>query len=412
MLDEQTWNHLLKTIKGKIMAPKQEEQEQVWYSTGCDVLDCNVGGGVGLGFPGGKVINIVGDSSSGKTLLAWEIIASAVHRYKGKLKKILNDAEYGNTFDPELMYGIKMAEDEIIHSRTVEDMFCHYKLWLEELQPDDVGIYIVDSLDGLTSEENEKRAEDRVKVYSGTKKKMEGSYQMGAAKFLSQEFFKGVTEATSKKNVLLIIISQTRQNIDPFSFEDKVRSGGEALNFYAHTCLWLANIKKFKKKELVYGVYVRAKTKKSKTPRPYRVSEFPILFDYGIDNIGANVDFLWELRTETGDLAKDKMCLWNGIEPTVANLTAIIKESDTWEAFTKAYGKSAAKKSDLSAFIDKDPDAKKLYDKKIGKALTRDEMIKWVEENNKQKELSNKVFMKWESLEAEVKSDRKAKYGN
>ena len=401
---------LLNEIKGKIMAVKKETEPGIWYSTGCDILDLVVGGGVGMGYPGGKVINIVGDSSSGKTLLAWELLANASRKYGSRLQMRLDDAEYGNTFDPEALFGLKVKDGDILHSRTVEDMFCEYKLFLESLKPEEVGIYIVDSLDGLTSEENEKRAEDRVKVYTGTKKKMEGSYQMGAAKFLSQEFFKGITENTSKKNVLLIIISQTRDNIDPFSFEDKVRAGGRAMDFYAHTCLWLANIKKFKKKELVFGVYIRAKTKKSKTPRPYRVCEFPILFDYGIDNIGSNVDFLFDLRTDTGDVKKDATCVWNGKEPNMTELSQFIKDQEQWDEFGKYASKTNFKREHLVSFIEKSPALKKAYTNKFGTALSRDDMIKWIEDNNSQEELTKKAVEKWEQLELEVKTNRKAKY--
>jgi RecA/RadA recombinase len=78
------------------------------------------------------------------------------------------------------------------------------------------------------------------------------------------------------------------------SFEKFSRTGGKALDFYCHTVLWLANINKLKKKGRSVGVTIKAKTTKSKTPRPYREIFFPILFDYGIDSVTASMDFLFD----------------------------------------------------------------------------------------------------------------------
>ena len=90
----------------------------------------------------------------------------------------------------------------------------------------------------------------------------------------------------------LSIVSQTRDNIDPMSPQKKSRSGGKALKFYATHELWLANGGAIKKKERIIGVKCKVKVSKNKLTGKVREVEFPIYYDYGIDNIASCVDFL------------------------------------------------------------------------------------------------------------------------
>ena len=80
------------------------------------------------------------------------------------------------------------------------------------------------------------------------------------------------------------------------SFERYVRAGGKAMDFYCHSVLWLANIDKIKKKGRAVGITVKAKTTKSKTPRPFREMYFELRFDYGLDDTSTCVDFLFDFR--------------------------------------------------------------------------------------------------------------------
>ena len=73
---------------------------------------------------------------------------------------------------------------------------------------------------------------------------------MGKQKYLSQEFFPQLCDTIENCNVLVIIISQIRENCDMFSFEKYSRSGGKAMDFYAHSVLWLATCKKIEKKDM------------------------------------------------------------------------------------------------------------------------------------------------------------------
>jgi recombination protein RecA len=401
-----------KSVRRVIMAKQPVEKQVPRFGTGCDVLDLVVGGGQGMGYPAGKIINIVGDKSSGKTFLACEIIANAFHRYGTKLKWVYDDAESGFTFNTKELYGVEIMPQnpkERVKSRTVEDMFCNYKLFLRNLKEDELGIYVVDSLDGLTSDENEKRGAERLKAFEEDKEFKQGSYQMGAAKFLSQEFFKGITEETEEKNCLLIIISQVRANIDPMSFDKYTRAGGKALDFYAHTVLWLAYLTKIVRKERSVGVVVKAKTTKSKTPRPYRECIFTLLFDYGLDNIGTNIDFLFDLRTDAGRMNKEgNAIIWDGKDQTVANLQAFLEQESHLEKYKKEY--KNIKKSDMLQYIKETPELEANFAKFFGSPMSRDELISYIEQKKLSKELTRRVIEQWEAIEESIRSNRPPKY--
>ena len=105
-----------------------------------------------------------------------------------------------------------------VHSTTVEEAFYNISKFADKLKGNQFGIYVLDSLDALTSEEQDKRAEERIKCIENDKE-MKGTYGMGKPKYLSQEFFPQLCSKIEDKNILVIIISQVRDNVDMFSFE-------------------------------------------------------------------------------------------------------------------------------------------------------------------------------------------------
>jgi hypothetical protein len=252
-----------------------------------------------------------------------------------------------------------MNKKERIKSATVEDLYCNVRKFAEKLLSDQFGIYVVDSLDGVGSKENDKLADEQYNTFNKAKTgKEKGSYKMGKAKYLSTTFFPKLADLIESKNILLIIISQVRVNLDPFSFEKYSRAGGKAMDFYCHTVLWLAQVRKIKRKERAVGVVIKAKTTKSKTARPYRETFISLLFDYGIDNITSDIDFLYDFLTPMGMLVKNAKGVW---------------EED-------------------------------------GPNLTRVHLIEYIEENNLQKELTRRTVAKWETIENSIKTNRKPKY--
>lgn len=395
-----------------------KKEKRIFFRTGCIVLDKLIGGKKDqFGVPAGRFINIVGDKSAGKTFLSNEFIAWAHYEFGKKFKWCYDDCESGYSFDTESLYGFEIMpeeKEERVHSENVEDAFCNISNFANSLKKDEFGIYVLDSLDGLTSQEQDDRAEERKKLFKEGKKLEKGTYAMGKQKFLSQEFFPQLCDEIEEKNVLVIIISQIRENVDPMSFEKYSRAGGKAMDFYAHTVLWLATAKKILKKETPVGVVVKAKTTKSKTPRPYRERFFTFLYDYGLDNIGTSIDYLFDLRTLTGELNKKSNAIkWDGDNSLdKKQLKEFLQEYELLDKFddSKYSDMDGTDADNMFAFIQSKKDYKAKFQEKFGETKTREELIEWVEENGMEEELDHRVDEKWEDFEDSIKSNRKKKY--
>lgn len=332
----------------------KKKVDKIFMPTGCTLIDLVTCGG----YQAGKIINIVGDTSTGKTYLAIECIASAKQKFGKKLKWFYDNSESGFSFDTNVMYGFDVLTEAMQKNRsvTVEDFSVNLHKQLKSLKSDEYLIYVLDSLDGLSSEAERKRDKERIKAAEADKDYDKGTYAMEKQKYLS-EFFRLRSAEIEDKNCLLIVISQVRHNIGVMFGEQYKRSGGKALDFYAHICLWLAVVEKIKKKNRMVAVTIKAKTKKAKISKPFRECFFDLIFDYGIDDIGSNIDFLYDLRTCTGN-------------------RSIKKEKVEWE----------------------------------GTEYTRDALIKHIEENNLELQLEEKTITKWNDIEKEIATDRKSKW--
>jgi len=320
--------------------------------TGCTLLDL-----ITVERPFGRVVNIVGDKSSGKTFLSIELINACRKKFGDKLKWIYDDAERGFSFDTNKLYGFDVIEDmcdpDFVPSETVEKLSVNLDYYTESVKDDEFLIYVVDSLDALSSEAEIERIEERKKADKKGESLSIGTYAMEKSKFLS-ELFRILIGKIQDSNCLIIIVSQVRDNVGVSFGEKHRRSGGKALDFYAHTCLWLAEAEKHRQKNRVTGVTIKAKTKKSKTSRPFREGLIDIIFDYGVDNIGTNINYLFDLKTPEGKTrAKRTKVEWDGEEHT------------------------------------------------------RDSLIAFIEENNLEDELAKRVVDKWEAIEASIASNRK-----
>jgi hypothetical protein len=350
------------------------------------------------------------------TFLSNEIIAWAYHNLdKKKFKWVYDDCESGYSFDTESMYGFEIMPENPIHSTTVEEAFCNISNFADKLKSDQFGIYVLDSLDALTSQEQDERADERLKAFKNDKTFDKGTYGMGKQKYLSQEFFPQLCSKIQDKNILVIVISQVRENVDMFSFEKFSRSGGKAMDFYAHTVLWLATAKKIEKKDRRVGVVVKAKVTKSKSPRPFRECFFTFLYDYGLDNIGTSVDYFYDLRTPKGELnTKAKALQWNG--DTKYDLTTLKNFLDEYELYDKyeesKFFDGKATTDDIFDFIQSKKDYRTKFEEKFGTTMSREEVIEWIENENKEDELESKVESKWEEFEESIKSNRKRKFSS
>lgn len=423
MSEDNELEEIEEAIIKKPSSNSKKERKIYYASTGSELLDLVVGGGVGKGYPFGRIINFVGDKSSGKTFLAIEVIAAAYHKYgKDMLKWVYDDCESGFSFNTENLYGFPVIPpllEDRRRSDTVEDAYVNIREFAESLK-DKLGIYVIDSLDGLKSREANLRADERFKKAMDAKKgkiskgKIAGTYGVEKPKYLSQEFFPQLAELIENTNCLLIIISQVRQNIDPMSFEKYTRSGGKAMDFYCHTVLWLANVNKIKRKGRAIGITVKAKTTKSKTPRPYRECYFELKFDYGLDDTATCVDFLFDFRTEKGEIIKDAKAAWKeNKEINIANLKAFLAENGI-EQFYRENVHPKLKKSEVIEWINSDapPEIKEKFKAEFSELMTRDELINYIEENGLIDELHKRTDEKWEAIEESIATKRKPKYSS
>lgn len=414
----------IEEIENSIKNPIKEERKIYYANTGSELLDLVVGGGVGKGYPFGKIINFVGDKSSGKTFLAIEVIAACFHKYGEKnFKWLYDDCESGFSFNTEHLYGFQIIPPLLVDRRrssTVEDAYVNVREFAEGLKKNQLGIYVIDSLDGLKSRESNARADERFKRAIDERKgkvlksKMSGTMGVEKPKYLSQEFFPKLSEIIENTNCLLIVISQVRQNINPMSFEKYVRNGGKAMDFFCHTVLWLANISKIKSKGRAIGIVVKAKTTKSKTPRPYRECYFELKFDYGLDNTATCVDFLFDFRTEKGELIKDAKAPWKVTkEMNIANLKEFLASNDIEQQYRENVHPKL-KKSEVVTWIEEDApeDIKEKFKKEFSDSLSREKLIEYIEDNNLIEELYKRVEEKWEAIELSIATKRKPKYSN
>ena len=239
-------------------------------------------------YPIGKIINPIGDRSTGKTYFALTSLAEAAASPDFKdYRFIMDDAEVANEFDIKKLFGkslVSRIELDVI-SKTIEDFYGNLMRAIKEDQP---FIYILDSLDSVTSVAEQKRAEEYVKG-----KEPDGSYKMEKPKLVS-ELLRVVAGDIKSKEALVIIISQTRDNIGfGAMFKPKVRTGGKALEFYASHEMWHAVKHREKSKGREIGMTIETRVTKNKLTGKRRVIETPIYPDsYGLDSITGNVNFL------------------------------------------------------------------------------------------------------------------------
>ena len=281
--------------EGSYFANVEEKANLQFVSTGAAIMDCALGGGWVLG----RVANIVGDRSSGKTLLAIEACANFHRVYPTGL---IRYAESESAFDEKYAEALGMPIDVVDfgtdkNMRTVEDWYNDVVEFLDKREKDGrPGLYILDSFDALSDDAEMSREIDK------------GSFGAAKAK-KSGELFRKLVSRIEKLNVLLIVVSQIRDKLNVTFGETKTRSGGRALDFYASHIVWLAEIGKIKKTmqgvDRVIGVNVKVNVKKNKVGLPFRQCAYPIIFGYGIDDVTANVEWLLEVGRE--EILKDKV---------------------------------------------------------------------------------------------------------
>lgn len=258
------------------------EEEPRFVSSGCFMLDLVLGGGWGRG----RIINLVGDKSSGKTLLAVEACANFCMISGAENIRYL---EAESAFDEHYAEIIGMPKGVKVVSgvETVEGFFKDLSEFLKSRNPSKPSLYILDSLDALSDTAEMEKGFD------------EGSYGTSKARQLSK-LFRQLVGDVDRANCTLLIISQIRDKIGVVFGEKHTRSGGRALDFYSSQIVWLAEVGKIKRTikgvDRVIGIRTLARTKKNKLGLPFRQAELALIFRYGIDDEETMIDWLQDAK--------------------------------------------------------------------------------------------------------------------
>lgn len=264
---------------GSIYGLNESGPPKEFIHTGCTLLDLALGGGWALG----RIANIIGDKSTGKTQLCIEAAANFRRQFKPETPHVFYreaEAAFDTTYASRL--GLRMSDVDLERIDTVEEMYKDIDMLIKKF-PKGPTLYVIDSLDALSDlAEMAKDLEDS-KAYAVKARKL-------------SEFFRKKVRAIENSNMAMLVVNQIRDNMNAGPFGRKwSRTGGHAMDFYATHQVVLTNMgqvtKTINKLKQTIGVDIRARVEKNKISTPFREASYQITFNYGIEDRIASLDW-------------------------------------------------------------------------------------------------------------------------